>query len=284
MKGFFKISVALALVFGLSLLVNANSAFSQEKMSMEDYEAQLAQWQQREADANAAIAAIEAEIEALKADISQADADFTSCWDEIYSMVGTDEAGVKDFVNKLKALQSRVNGMMALSPEELFKNKEELAALEAEFAEMQKSDIYALSQARDVGAEVEAGIAQLKAKMPKAVYDDYVVMRGDYLWKIAGKPDIYGDPYQWMRIYSSNKDMISDPDLIFPDWVLKIQRGVGPEQYLVMKGDFLQKIAENPDVLNDPAAWTKIYEANKDIIGDDPSLIYPYTVLVIPKN
>ena len=135
-----------------------------------------------------------------------------------------------------------------------------------------------------MGAEVEAGIAELKAKMPKAVYDDYVVMRGDYLWKIAGKPDIYGDPYQWMRIYSSNKDMISDPDLIFPDWVLKIQRGVGPEQYLVMKGDFLQKIAENPDVLNDPAAWTKIYEANKDIIGDDPSLIYPYTVLVIPKN
>jgi nucleoid-associated protein YgaU len=284
MKGFFKISVALALVFGLSLLVNANTAFSQEKMSMEDYEAQLAQWQQRETDAKAAIARIEAEIEALKADISQADADITACWDEIYSMVGSDEAGVKAFINDLKGLQSRVNGLMALSPEELFRRKGELAEIEAEFAKMKENDMYALSSVRNVGAEVEAGIAQLKAKMPKAVYDDYIVMRGDYLWKIAGKSDIYGDPYQWMRIYSSNKDMISDPDLIYPDWVLKIQRGVGPDQYLVLKGDFLQKIAENPDVLNNPAEWTKIYEANKDIIGDNPSLIYPYTVLVIPKN
>ena len=43
-------------------------------------------------------------------------------------------------------------------------------------------------------------------------------------------------------------------------------------------------VAENPDILNDPAAWTKIYEANKDVIGEDPSLVYPYTVLVIPEN
>lgn len=284
MKGFFKIGVALMLVFGLSLLVNANTAFSQEKMSMEDYEAQLAQWQQREADAQAAIAKVEAEIETLKADISQADADYTACWDDIYSMVGSDEAGVKAFIEELQGLQSRVNGLMALSPEELFKQKAELAELEAEFAKMKENDMYALSSVRDVGTEVEAGIEQLKAKMPKAVYDDYVVMRGNYLWKIAGNSDVYGDPYQWMRIFSSNQDMISNPDLIYPDWVLKIQRGVGPDQYLVMKGDFLQKIAENPDVLNDPAEWTKIYEANKDVIGDDPSLIYPYTVLVIPKN
>ena len=109
MKGFFKIGVALMLVFGLSLLVNANTAFSQEKMSMEDYEAQLAQWQQREADAQAAIAKVEAEIETLKADISQADADYTACWDDIYSMVGSDEAGVKAFIEELQGLQSRVN-------------------------------------------------------------------------------------------------------------------------------------------------------------------------------
>jgi nucleoid-associated protein YgaU len=251
---------------------------------MDDYRAQLADAQKREADANATIANLETEIEGLKADLSQADADIAACWDEVYALMGTDEAGVKAYLGELRAIQSKVNGLAALSPEELFKKKGELADIEAELAKKKESDIYAFSQAYDLVADIEAAIAQLKDRMPKAVYDDYVVMRGDYLWKIAGKSDIYGDPYQWMRIYSSNKDMIKDPDIIYPEWVLKIQRGVGPEQYLVMKGDFLEKIAKNPEILNDPAAWTKIYEANKDIIGEDPSLIYPYTVLIIPKN
>lgn len=284
MKGFSRLHLALALVLGLALLVTTNFAFSQEKMSMDEYRAQLADWQKREADAKAAIAALEADIAALKDQMSQADADIAACWDEIYAMVGSDKAGIDAFTAEVRKVENKVNGLAALSPEELFRSKAELAAAEEELAKLKANKIAALSPVHDKIAAIEATIAQLHNKMPKAVYDDYIVMRGDYLWKIAGKSDIYGDPYQWMRIYSCNKDMIKNPDLIYPDWVLKIQRGVGPDQYLVMKGDFLQKIAKNPDILNDPAAWTKIYEANKDIIGDDPSLIYPYTVLVIPKN
>ncbi len=44
----------------------------------------------------------------------------------------------------------------------------------------------------------------------------YKVVRGDSLWKISGKPEIYSDPYQWPLIYKTNADKIKDADLIFP--------------------------------------------------------------------
>ncbi len=45
---------------------------------------------------------------------------------------------------------------------------------------------------------------------------NYKVVRGDSLWKISGKPEIYSDPYQWPLIYKTNADKIKDADLIFP--------------------------------------------------------------------
>ncbi len=38
----------------------------------------------------------------------------------------------------------------------------------------------------------------------------------DCLWRIAGYSDIYGDPFQWTRIYQRNRDIISNPSLIYP--------------------------------------------------------------------
>lgn len=51
---------------------------------------------------------------------------------------------------------------------------------------------------------------------PPSQYSNYVVERGDNLWNIAGKPSVYGNPYQWPLIYRDNQDKIRDADLIFP--------------------------------------------------------------------
>ena len=173
---------------------------------------------------------------------------------------------------------------MALTPEELFKKRDEVEAICGELGAAKENKISALTEMQNLIATIEGKLTQIKNKMPKAVYDEYTVEVGDYLWKISGKEDIYADPTHWMRIYSYNADQIDDPDLIYPDWVLKIQREVGADEYLVAKGDYLQMIAENPQVLGDPSSWTKIYEKNKDIIGDDPNLIFPHTVLVVPTE
>ncbi|NOZ55959.1 MAG: LysM peptidoglycan-binding domain-containing protein [Calditrichaeota bacterium] len=279
-----KLTVLVVLGIAFSMLLGANFSYAQEKMSMEEYQAQLTQWQQREAKAKADLEKCQADIEQIKSQIASTEEEIKTTWNEIYSMLGVTEADVNAFREKLNALERKVDGLAALSPEELFKQRKEVDAAEEELNQLKSSKIALLSEMQDRIARIEGKIAQLRAKMPKAVYDEYTVVRGDYLWKISGKPDIYGDPYQWMRIYTYNRDQIKDPDLIYPDQILKIQREVGPGEYLVAKGDFLYKIAANPEVYNDPTKWTKIYEANKDVIGDDPNLVFPYSVLIIPKE
>ncbi len=67
-----------------------------------------------------------------------------------------------------------------------------------------------------------------KAKAPAAPAapkdDVYTVVKGDCLWCISGKSEIYNDPYQWPVIYRANRNQIKDPDLIYPGQELTIDR------------------------------------------------------------
>ena len=48
----------------------------------------------------------------------------------------------------------------------------------------------------------------------------YEVVSGDSLSKIAKRE--YGNANEWKRIYEANKDIIKDPDKIYPGQKLKI--------------------------------------------------------------
>ena len=48
----------------------------------------------------------------------------------------------------------------------------------------------------------------------------YVVVKGDSLSKIAQRA--YGDGKKWRKIFEANKDLIKDPDLIYPGQSLRI--------------------------------------------------------------
>jgi nucleoid-associated protein YgaU len=48
----------------------------------------------------------------------------------------------------------------------------------------------------------------------------YVVQSGDSLSKIAKK--FYGNANSWKRIFDANKDVVKNPDLIQPGWMLRI--------------------------------------------------------------
>jgi nucleoid-associated protein YgaU len=280
-----KLVVSLALVLSFLLLFGAQLTLAQEKkMSMDEYRAQLKDWQDREAAAKKAAEDCANAVAQVKTDLNTAQVAYDKTWAEVLAAVGTDQAGYEAYKAKVKALEAQVDGLMALSPEELFKKRDELKAAEVKLAELKKDRISALTEMQNALASIEGKIAQLKNKMPKALFDLYNVVVGDYLWKISGKKNIYANPMQWMRIYSYNKDQIKDPDLIYPKQVFKIQRECGPDEYLVAKGDYLKKIAADPKVLGDPAAWTKIYQKNKAVIGEDPQRIFPYTVLVIPRD
>jgi nucleoid-associated protein YgaU len=75
-----------------------------------------------------------------------------------------------------------------------------------------------------------------------------------------------------------------DPDMRSGDLVMSIEVGGGggggsEETYTVKSGDSLSKIGQHHGV-----AWREIYEANKDLIGDDPDKIQPGQTLHIPRK
>ena len=58
----------------------------------------------------------------------------------------------------------------------------------------------------------------------------YSVVRGDNLWNISGKDEVYADPYQWPLIYKTNRDKIKDADLIYPGQVLDIDQNASASE------------------------------------------------------
>jgi len=69
-------------------------------------------------------------------------------------------------------------------------------------------------------AEKEVVTKPVKPKKPVSGGKNYTVVKGDCLWNIAQQQ--YGNPLLWKQIYEQNKDVIENPDLIFPDQILDI--------------------------------------------------------------
>lgn len=271
-------------VVAILLLFTSGMVYAQaQKVKMDDYKAQLAETQKKETDASSKSAALQKENEGLKAQIDETQKQIDAEWANTYTLLGTDKAGVEAFGADLDAVGGQIDALAGLSPEDLFRRKGEVADLEAKIAQAKGNKIANLTAMENKLADLDTKLATLKAKVPDNIYDQYIVLKGDYLWKISKKEEIYGDPYQWIRIYCVNKDQIKNPDVITPDQNLKIARGVGKNEYLIVKGDYLKKIAGLPGVLNDPTKWTKLYEANKDIVTNK-DLVYPYQVLTIPRE
>jgi LysM repeat protein len=82
-------------------------------------------------------------------------------------------------------------------------------------------DVYAtgLEAYVDPAATTAAPTATAPAEQePEEAY--YVVVQGDSLWKIAAKH--YGDGNKWRQLFEANREVILDPDKIFPGQKIRI--------------------------------------------------------------
>lgn len=82
--------------------------------------------------------------------------------------------------------------------------------------------------AKKVGGEEEKAMAPAEEETMRE-NDMYTVVKGDCLWCISAKSQIYGDPYKWPLIYRTNVSQIGDADLIFPGQEFEIDRNLTPE-------------------------------------------------------
>jgi nucleoid-associated protein YgaU len=272
----------MILIFFSSSFLFAQS-YNYEEMEMEEYNALLQEWQGRLDAGQQAITEEDGKIESATTCIDEQQTQIDATWDEIYTALGSSKAEDEAFRKDAQQLRSDVSSFLSMSPDEIYRRKDELQGFKDRLAEMKANNLALLSENEATLNSIESLIMQAEEKGKPAEPDTYTVMRGDYLWRIANKPDIYGDPYAWMRIYTSNTDLIKDPDLIYPQQSFRIPRDVGPNEHLVMRGEFLSKIAGYANVYGSSFQWSKLYEANKITI-EDPNLIYPHQVLSVPRN
>ena len=78
----------------------------------------------------------------------------------------------------------------------------------------------------DAGAQsAHAGGVVALVRTPAGPHDTYVVQKGDSLWSIAAKPEIYGKASRWRQIFDANRDILKSPDSLHAGMKLRIPRG-----------------------------------------------------------
>ena len=106
----------------------------------------------------------------------------------------------------------------------------------------------------------------------------YVVQPGDTLSGIAARFAVRGG---WPALYAANRPLIGpDPDVLRPGTVLVLPGQRAPALYTVVSGDTLSAIAA---ALAVRGGWPALYAANRRVIGPDPNVIRPGTVLTVSQ-
>lgn len=88
----------------------------------------------------------------------------------------------------------------------------------------------AIQLANEARLQAENALAQKReedarlSEVQEVAMDSYTVARGDSLWGISARSEVYGNPYQWPLIYKANRSKIKDADLIYPGQQLDIDR------------------------------------------------------------
>jgi len=253
----------------------------------EDLENELMMWQTREAAAREAIPENEAKIAELKQKIQAVDNAYENLYANINEALGgitRDE--IVEFQSQLDNIEAQLDYYGKMPDSELYKNKDEILAFIDNYNNLKNQNIAKVPKFRSDFEELNKRILKLSDDLqqakPEYYEDTHAVVKGECLWFISGYEHIYNNPTKWGIIYRANRDQIKDPDLIYPDQVFKIPRGL-PTTWKVYKGECLWTISSYPEIYNNPFNWPRIFHANTDQIKD-PDLIYPNQILLIPRD
>ncbi len=248
-----------------------------------ELENELTNLQAREASATEQQIKNEKKIARLEDKLSTTETDYDALYTKIIdNLGGINNSEIVAFQQKLEEMKSQLNYYEQMPNSELDQNFAEIRKFIKEFENMQQQKIAKVPQLAYEFQELDPRIKNLNEAVPQYYEDKHTVVKGEYLSKISGYKHIYNDPSKWGIIYRANRDKIKDPDLIYPDQVFAIPRGL-PTTWKVYKGECLWTISSYPEIYDDPFKWPQIYRANNDKI-EDPDLIYPNQILRIPRN
>lgn len=133
------------------------------------------------------------------------------CEKELYALVGATKEQVADYRRKFDEAESYINSRKN-SPDDASKNY---------YENISGSNIKCLPEFIDRFYSMKKIIDNyVPVNQFTEVKDNYIVVKGDCLWKISIKK--YKTPYLWPAIWETNKSELDDTNFLYPGQVLKI--------------------------------------------------------------
>ncbi|MBL7998292.1 MAG: LysM peptidoglycan-binding domain-containing protein [Candidatus Kapabacteria bacterium] len=193
--------------------------FDEANLRLEDWRIKVAKLNSRDSSLGADIKLLEdkltAEIAALK-----------KCNEDIYALVGATEADVNNFGERLGRLEGKIRELRSLPDDQFEQRRNEVYALAAEWNALRAMKMSVLPQFFERVVQARRDIDGLFNRKVVPKNKGYVVRSWseykDCLWNIAGQQEIYGDPFQWTKIWQSNTNIIRNPDMIQPGMELTV--------------------------------------------------------------
>lgn len=149
------------------------------------------------------------------------------------------------YLEKAKVMMAKTEGASGLSAEQ----NATLRAASAAIANAEGRKAYDL---------LTGLTAELRGSMTQ-----YTVVTGDSLWTISGRSDVYNNPYQWPLIYKTNRDKISDADLIHPG-----------QRFSVDQNPSASEVSAAVNHARNRGAWSigVVEESDRDYLGGSVTL------------
>lgn len=208
-----------------------------KELECDEADARIQKYKEQNATLQSKLTGLKADITKAEGDLATAVGDLKKCNDDIYSMIGASEADVNNFRERLGRLEGKVREMQRLNDDQLADRQAEVKALEEELNGLRRERVAALPEFYD---RVIALARDIKGLYREKKIKGYTVgtwaENRDCLWNISGRAEIYGDPFQWPKIWQANTDKIKNPDIIQPGWVLTIPPA-GPKTDEEMKAE-----------------------------------------------
>ena len=209
--------LAFILVFGTKITFAQDDEKQQEEMTDEQWQQQMTDLTAKKTELTAKLADLQkdkadliAKLDAKKGEVKKAEDDY---WTEV---------GGKDAYNNYK------NDLDKL--DRIIKNREgNKSDAEKKFAELSKSNLRCHPDFVTKYRLIKEGLANWKdISVPQ-----YTVMKGDYLFVIAARKEVYNNHHMWPILWEANENGVLDaprriprtiknPNLIYPGQVLRV--------------------------------------------------------------
>ena len=176
----------------MAVLTFSSTVFAQsydyKEMKMDEYNALLQEWQGRLQAANDAIVQEDQRIETAKKCNDDTQAEVNAVWDEIYAALGTNKEAAEAYKQQVAQLRSDVSAFLNLSPEEIYRRKDEMKALKDRLAGLRADNLALLSENMAALDAAESMIKQAeeKGKPVAQVAINWIVQQSGVTTAIVG--------------------------------------------------------------------------------------------------